>query len=183
MLTARATSATIRAFVIVALVATAAQAQVITRSGTLGGGALFDSPDFGISPPPSSKFGSPSFYFDAFPFTVAASGAYRFNATGSFDPALFLYAGSFNPAAPLTNLLFGASSVPFFGNPGLPLNLPLTSATSYVLVTSSFDVMATGSFTSTISAVATVPEPSTVVLTAAGLALLGAARRRRARLH
>jgi hypothetical protein len=175
----RLATAAIRALSMVALATATAGAQVIVRTGTLGSGPLFDSPNFGITPPPSTTFGLAQFYFDAFPFTVGQTSLYSFNSTATFDPAIFLYSTSFNPAAPLTNIIFGASNVPFFDNPGLPLATGLTAGTQYVLVTSSFDIFATGSFTSTISRVGVVPEPTSLLLTASGMLLVGFAVRRR----
>ncbi|MES2521165.1 MAG: PEP-CTERM sorting domain-containing protein [Gemmatimonadota bacterium] len=196
----RIAARTVAALFLAALASTTADSQTFTRSGSLGTGPLFDSPNFGAPPTSTAGFGN-AFYFDAFAFNVSVGGSYTFNASAAFAPALFLYQGSFNPSSPLTNILFGASPEPFEGNPGLPFSLVLQPAFTYVLVTSTFleglDPGISGAFTNVISCpvrgsitgcvpgqitpanVNVVPEPSTVVLSAAGLLALGAVVRRR----
>lgn len=215
-LSARAATCASVALALLALAVGAANAQsstcvtgsTFTCTGALTTASpLFNSPNFGLPPTTQADivFGSPPtskvFFYDALAFRVSLTGLYAFNATATYDQAQFLYLGSFNPASPLDNIIFGASNVPFTGNPGIPISTILSAASTYVLVASSFDFLATGNFTNMISCpvsasnpngtcapsqisvvVSAVPEPNAAVLCASGmLALAMLARRRRVR--
>ena len=82
--------------------------------------------------------------YEAHSFSVSAAGTYEFAVTASpsdaygdwLDLMFFIYAGSFNPAAPTTNCIFGDDDS---GGGLIPyLNVPL-AAGNYVLVISHYD--------------------------------------------
>ncbi|MBL8156011.1 MAG: hypothetical protein JNM70_17665 [Anaerolineae bacterium] len=100
-------------------------------------------------------FGSPSGtqYYEVQFFTVDAAGVYQIRMdSASFsicsDDGMFaLYQGSFNPANPLANRLAGNDD---FGSflPGIDVNL---TAGTYILVTTSFCNLDTGTYTNSIN--------------------------------
>ena len=197
------------------LATVSAQAQTLTVSGVLGGGPTFRSPVFS---PPLTSPGAPipptslanlgeNFFFDSFAFSVTQNGNYVFGSTATLTsadfefmdgpPALFLYLGTFNPAQPLQNVLFGATTINFDdgGNLLLPVTISLSQQAQYTLVTTSLFALDFGVFETTCGpttdnpngrcerlSTSVVPEPSTVVLSASGLlAMAFIARRRKSR--
>lgn len=166
------------------------------RTETLVGAPLFNSPDFG-SPPATTAdqlsddgMSFDAFAFNAFPFRVGATGRYAFDvdAIGFWDPVLFLYQGTFDPATPLQGILVGAT--PFFAtdftyigppNPGLPFFSMLTAGADYSLVTSTLFAGDGGEFRNRILCPTiacqiiptVVPEPATTSMLVTGLLLLG----------
>ncbi len=166
-------------------VALPSKAASITYSGDTTGASTFNRPEppgfAGINQPIASLSGSNTAYFSQL-FLVDQTGAYNVAGNQYFDGLQFLYQNSFNPNAPLTNLLKGDD--PFgetgsvFGVTGTTtsagfINLSLTAGTSYFLVTTGFSTpddltdVSVGSFTNTIIGpgnitLAAVPEPSSV---------------------
>ena len=102
-------------------------------------------------------------------------GTYTFRmASTAFDPFLLLYAGTFNPATPLVNLV--ALNDDFTS--GIPspagFSFNLLAGVNYTVVSTAFSNAGLGSYITTV-----VPEPGTYALMGLGLALLGVAVRRR----
>src|SRR5690349_18019416 len=94
------------------------------------------------------------------PFTVDVSGAYTFTTTvytGTSDPMMFLYTPTFNPAAATTNCVAGDDDTAGGGRPTFTTNL--TAGTQYVLVTTTFDNGASGTFTNEITGPGTAGFP------------------------
>ncbi|MGL5017988.1 MAG: PEP-CTERM sorting domain-containing protein, partial [Luteolibacter sp.] len=81
------------------------------------------------------------------------SGLYSFLSIANFPKAWdnfsFLYAGSFNPTAPLANVLIGNDDQPTVGLSGFSYNL--TADSQYFFVTTGFGNSDFGTFTNTIS--------------------------------
>ena len=132
-------------------------------------------------------------YYDVQPFYLTLSGnvtltVNSFNdASGDSDSTLFLYQGTFDPAAPRANLI--VSDDDSNGNNLSRITRNLTAGTQYLVVTSSYYARNTGSYSDTIapadaSDVVTpgaVPEPSTWAMLGLGVVSAGAvALRRRA---
>jgi hypothetical protein len=110
---------------------------------------------------------------------VSVDGFYTFLTTADFDSFIFMYEYSFNPADPFTNAiganddLFTTTTSGFVG--------PMFSGVTYFLVTTGYSNMDYGNYSTTIGGpghIALVPEPSTWMMSALGLALIGFARRR-----
>jgi hypothetical protein len=165
-----------------ALVAQVAAAQVFT--GTTAGGPTWTRPVAGNPPvPPLSGIGV-GVNYNALTFQVSANGLYDFlsEATNpvNWDNYTFLYSGSFNPLSAFTNVIIGNDDLVSIGRSGFNVNL--TTGTNYIFVTTGFAQGDAGAFRTTIRGPGTatvVPEPSTYVLIATGLAGLAVARRRR----
>ena len=161
------------------LAMTAAQADNIVLNGTLAvTDPTFNRPlGFTIL----SGAGSAVFY-DAFSFIGLTPGAYTFTMSSpagqsNIDTFLALYAGGFNPAAPLTNLVaFNDDFTPGnFTLSGFTFTLNATSV--YTVVSTSFANGQIGKYTTTIAAV--VPEPESYALLAVGLLGMTAWMRKR----
>jgi hypothetical protein len=139
---------------------------------------------------------STSTYFDAYAFSVSATGAFDVAVSSGKDSFLALYSGSFDRTQPLT----GCVATDDDDGPGFDaavLGSPLTAGIQYFAVVTSFGNGATFDYTLTINpnaanttgGVATfgllpraeAPEPGTLGLLGLGLMGLGlgATRRRR----
>ncbi|MDZ4770226.1 MAG: hypothetical protein SGJ24_13940 [Chloroflexota bacterium] len=110
----------------------AALAGTATFAGTLNSGDP-TMPVVFISTPACIGQGVTPVSYDAFNFTVDASGSYTFSLTSSGTVAdfasFYVYQGSFNPAAGMTNCILGVNSgTPKTGSIGL------TAGTQYILV-------------------------------------------------
>lgn len=95
--------------------------------------------------------------FEVQPFHVSASGAYDISSVQTgWDGFIFVYQGSFNPAAPNTNCLAGNDD----GGGGIGtsdiLGLNLTAGTQYLLVTTAFEAGEDGPYTNTIEGDGTI---------------------------
>jgi hypothetical protein len=147
-----------------ALVAQAASATAatVTYSGSLTAASqTFARPsNAGIGLPTMCMptVGSPNITnYNAQFFNVGTTGTYdmvnvsnTFTTTNPQDSYFALYQGSFDPASPLTNLVYANDdlSASIFRS---EINCTLTAGTNYILVTSTFDPGATGDFTNQIS--------------------------------
>jgi hypothetical protein len=93
-------------------------------------------------------------YFQAQSFSVSTSGTYVLtnlsNTFPSQDSIFLLYSPSFDPANPLVNLVAVNDDGPSLGFRS-QLTCTLTAGTSYVLVTTTFEALGTGSFSNQIS--------------------------------
>ncbi|MDP2008196.1 MAG: PEP-CTERM sorting domain-containing protein [Rubrivivax sp.] len=153
-----------------ALAMGAAHADTYTLSGSITlSDAVFNRP-FTLTS--LSGLGT-AVHYDAFNFVGVTPGAYSFTmvsgpAPATFDTFLALYAGGFNPAAPLTNLVALnddlASSLTSSG-----FNFTLMEGMAYTLVSTAYSNSGVGDYTTTVATV--VPEPGTYGLM--GLGLLG----------
>jgi hypothetical protein len=109
-------------------------------------------------------------HYDAFSFIGVSPGTYSFTMVSgpvaSFDTFLALYAGGFNPAAPLSNLmalnddLAGSLTTSGF-------TFTLVATTVYTVVSTAYSNTGVGNYTTTITS--TVPEPESYALFAVGL--------------
>lgn len=119
-------------------------------------------------------------HYDTLSFSGVTPGSYDFRMVGvpagSFDTFLLLYAGAFNPLAPLTNLVALNDD---FGNiaAGSGFTFALSGGTSYTVVSTAFDNAGVGNYLTTVTAA--VPEPATFALMALGMAGIGTLARRR----
>lgn len=172
---------------LLALAATAATlalpAQALTFAGDTSAGAVWNRPFATFSG--LSAFGA-GVRYEATPFTVTADGVYTFQntAAGAWDNFTFVYAGAFDPAAPLANGLVGNDDNPSVGLSGFAPEL--TAGTAYFYVVTGFEAADAGAYSATITGpgdvvLTAVPEPGTYGLMGLGLAavLLGARRRQR----
>jgi len=119
--------------------------------------------------------------YDALTFTVTAGGVWQFLAMAEFDSAIFLYAGSFDAAAPTTNLI--AHSNDIFSPDTSGFVTYMFPGLTYTVVVSGLEDDEFGKYSLTIAgpgSVAAVPEPSTWLMLAFGLAAITYARRRAA---
>jgi len=159
----------------VALSAAPASADTFTYFSGLFGG--FDRPNAGAPPTTLSGTIVP---FNAQMFTVSIAGQYSFTLSADFhdfSPFLVLYEDNFDPSTPLSNALIA----------GDLFTVDLTVGTTYIIVptriTSGFD----GAFHGTISGPGeiepvggvVIPEPTTMLLFATGLAGLAVKIRRK----
>ena len=95
-------------------------------------------------------------YYEWQAFTVSATGLYTLEMSSSSiiddDGVASIYQSVFNPASPLTNILFynddtGPGFLPAF------VNVSLTAGTSYILVSTTFENGITGTYSWTLSGV------------------------------
>ena len=102
--------------------------------------------------------------YDTLSFQVTTSGIYNLDIAATnfaFDSYLFLYQTSFDPAAPLTNVLLGETN----GDTTSSLTATLLANTVYTAVATGFANFDEGPYTGTITETAPLaPEPSTFVL-------------------
>ncbi len=120
--------------------------------------------------------------YDALTFEVNAAGTWQFLTIADFDSAIFLYEGAFDPSAPTTNLIAVNNNLVSPDTSGLVAFLVPTR--SYTFVVSGIDDAAYGTYSLTIggpgAVLPAVPEPSTWMMLAFGLAAVTYARRRAA---
>lgn len=151
----------------IALSAAPASADTFTYSSGLFGG--FDRPNAGTPPTTLSGTIVP---FNAQGFMVSVSGSYSFTLTALFNdfvPFMVLYENSFDDSTPLTNALIAGEG---------PFTFDLTAGTTYIIVPTRIGSGMTGVFQGTITGPGqiesvggeVVPEPTTMLLLATGLA-------------
>ncbi|KQS04956.1 hypothetical protein ASG11_12420 [Sphingomonas sp. Leaf357] len=170
-----ATAAAVAAFTVAA--APAANAAVVyTVIGDTSGGPVFNRPTTLTS---TSAVGTAVAY-NTFLFSPLAGGSYTFlltSTTALYDPFLALYAGAFNPASPLTNLVaFNDDLSGSLTQSGFTFTLD--PSVTYTAVITGFDNQDFGTYNLTI-ATAAVPEPATWGLMVLGFGMVGAAARKR----
>ena len=132
-------------------------------------------------------------FYDTYSFTVSQNSFYRLETTAAnlspgnpFDTLLSLYSGSFNPQAPNTNRIAADDD----GGVGLlsRIGINLSANTNYIVVVSSFNSLAQGTYTLEIEGRegratlnnSPVPEPGTYALLLTGALGLAVLKRRRA---
>jgi hypothetical protein len=172
--------------VLAAAAVSAAPAQAATIYSVIGtteGGATFNRTLTGTPPTTLSGVGTAVAY-NTFSFSPALGGTYDFlltSTTANFDPFLALYAGTFDPTSPLTNVLVANDDL---GNTTLSgFSYELLANSSYTAVITGFNNADFGTYTLAIStaAEAAVPEPATWGLMLVGFGLVGAGARYRRR--
>ena len=122
--------------------------------------------------------------YDTLSFQVNAVGTWQFLALADFDSAIFLYAGGFDASAPTHNLIAHNNDL---------LSPDTSGFVSFLVPTVTYTVVLTGlhdgefgKYNLTIGgpgaiSIAAVPEPSTWLMLAGGLAAITLVRRRAAR--
>ena len=151
----------------IALSATPAPADTFTYFSGLFGG--FNRPNAGAPPTTLSGIVVP---FNAQMFMVSIDGTYNFTLTADFNdfvPVLALYENSFDPSTPLSNALVTI---------GPPFSFDLSVGTTYIIVPTRESGGPNGAFHGTISGPGeitpvggvVIPEPTTMLLLATGLA-------------
>lgn len=151
----------------IALSAAPASADTFTYFSGLFGG--FDRPNAGTPPTTLSGTIVP---FNRQRFMVSIDGPYSFTLTADFNdfvPFMVLYENSFDESTPLSNALIAG---------GGPFTVNLSAGTTYIIVpTRSSSSGVIGAFHGTISGPGeilvtevVIPEPTTMLLLATGLA-------------
>jgi len=151
----------------IALSATPASADTFTYFSGLFGG--FNRPNEGVPPTTLSGIVVP---FNAQRFMVSIDGTYNFTLTADFNefvPLLVLYENNFDPSAALNNALIAS---------GPPFSFDLSAGVTYIIVPTRASGGPDGGFHGTISGPGEitpvggviVPEPTTMLLLATGLA-------------
>lgn len=119
--------------------------------------------------------------YDALTFEVGSVGTYQFLAMAEFDSAIFLYQGGFDPSAPTANLVALNNDLLSPDTSGFVYFLVPT--VSYTAVITGISDNEFGKYSLTIAGpgainISAVPEPSTWLMLAFGLAAVTVARRR-----
>lgn len=161
----------------------AARADSYTFTGSTTGGPTFDHPSDNQDRTPVSLSGE-NVAYNLLQFSVNAAGLYTFNSTAmnpnGWDNFTLLYRTSFNPLAPLSNVLIANDDNSTLGLSGFAYNL--TVNTNYFFVTTGLTGNATGAFINIISGpgqISPVPEPAAITLLGLGIASVGARLRRK----
>ncbi|MEO5698666.1 MAG: PEP-CTERM sorting domain-containing protein [Burkholderiaceae bacterium] len=123
-------------------------------------------------------------HYDQLAIVGATPGAYDFRMVavpgGSFDTFLALYAGGFDPAAPLTNLVAFNDDFTNIAS-GSGFSYDIAGGVTYTVISTAFSNTGLGDYTTTVVSTVTtaVPEPATYGLMVLGLfAVAGVARLR-----
>jgi len=185
MLTTLLRAATPLVLAAAAVSAAPAQAAVVySVVGTTEGGATFNRPLAG-NPPTGLSGAGTAVAYNTFSFSPARGGTFDFlltSTTANFDPFLALYAGAFNPASPLTNLVIANDDLTVGALTLSGFTYDLLASSSYTAVITGFNNADFGTYSLTIStAEAPVPEPATWGLMLLGFGAVGAGARYRRR--
>jgi hypothetical protein len=167
------------------LAAAPATAQVFTGDTT--GSPTFNRPIQNGELAPTALSGTGTAVpYDTLSFTVSVSGTYTLSlqSAAPFDNYLGLYSVSFDPNAPLTNVLIYDDDDGGVGGDAL-INALLTSGLTYTAVITGFDNNDFGAYSLTFSGqgiatpVGDVPEPATWAMMLIGFGAIGASIRYR----
>ncbi|MDX2018540.1 MAG: PEP-CTERM sorting domain-containing protein [Planctomycetota bacterium] len=168
---------------ILAATAGMASADVEVFNGNTTGGPTYNRTLAGNPPTSLSAVGT-SVRYQVIPVYTDFSASVLFtinnNVPAAFDTFMSLYAGSFNAATPLANILVASDDV-LGSNP--QFSRSLTGGLQYFVVVTGFDNADFGTYTLTMSSstaditIGLVPAPGSLALL--GLAGIAAGRRRR----
>ena len=158
-----------RALLVVAVlagVAPAARANIVTFSGDTTGSPTFSRPYEDLSG--LSPFGS-NVAYNAVRITVSTAGSYTFETAARFDSFSLLYSPSFNPATPVTNALAANDDLiaPPFRSSGFAA--ALAPGLDYYFVNTGFSAADFGAFASTIGGPGVVTVAASLSALPAGL--------------
>ncbi len=149
----------------------AAKADIVTYTGNSAGGPLVDLSPFGF--PGSAPYST-------LEFTVGTDGLYTFQTTATYDSVIVLYENYFNDADATENFLTGNDDDVSLTTSAFAWDL--TSGTHYTLVITGYESEEYGYWSTTIGGpgiITAVPEPSTWLMLAFGLAAVTYAQRRK----
>lgn len=152
--------------------AQSAQAEIIHQTGDTTGGPTLDLTPW--------EFPGAAIPFTQWAFTVDTSGTYTFQVTAEFDSVILLFENSFDPADTVTNLVTGSDDD--VSPTTSSLAGELTAGTTYYFVVTGYDDPEFGKYQVLIGGpglITAVPEPSTWLMLAFGLAAVTYAQRRK----
>lgn len=130
-----------------------AEANIITVTGNTVGGPTYNRPIEDLS---ALSLVGTNVSYNTYKITTTAAGDYTFLTSGEFDTFAFLYGGTFDPTAPLTNVLAANDDLisPPLTNSGFTFSL--AAGTDYYYVTTGFADTDSGSFSTTIGGGGTI---------------------------
>jgi PEP-CTERM motif len=155
-----------------------AHADIVTWTGDTTDAPRFDRPFADFS---DLSGNGENVAYRTHAFTVGEDGDYSLVVSGlGFDTFLFLYAGAFDPAAPLDNGLDGDDDAVSLNTSGFESTL--SAGTTYIAVVTGYSSGEFGAYSLTLTGpglISAVPEPSTWLMLALGLVAVGYAQRRK----
>lgn len=155
--------------------ASTAKADIVTWTGDTTGGPTVDLSTLGAD--------ATAVPYSAYQFTVDTDGEYTFLATAVYniDSVTILYENSFDPADPLANGIISADDDVSLNTSSFAAEL--FAGTTYVFVVAGYTDSDFGAHSVTIGGpglISAVPEPSTWLMLAFGLAAITYTQRRKA---